>query len=118
MNKIKFNIFLWNFSFYRMMVKKINLNKFKKILNNDKWILIDLNKITNEKIKNILKDDILTNLKNSKRFLLFSNTNNFIDWFNSNKDISKKYLFINKFFHCKYQYRFIRFNGFKSYLIK
>lgn len=118
MKKIKINKFLWNFNFYRMFLKKINNKTFDKTLNNDEWILIDLNKITNDYIKNKLSKDIINNLKNNNRYWLFFNNDEFLKWFNSNKNINKKYLLINNFYHCKYQYRLIRYNGYKSYLIK
>lgn len=101
-----------------MLLKKINIKRIDKILDNDKWIFIDMNNIFNNNVKDKLTNEIINKLKNKKRYWLFLNNDEFIKWFSFNKDINKKYLLINNLFHCKYQYRFIRFHGYKSFLLK
>ncbi|WP_412031888.1 hypothetical protein [Malacoplasma muris] len=118
MKKNKLLKFLWNFWWYRLKVFKIEKYKLNKIFKSNSWYIIYLN------IENIdeFKKELFVK-KNLAKFwddtkITIISRRDFINWFENNKNYRKKYLLINNINHCKYEYRYIRFSGLESYILK
>lgn len=133
---------LWYFSKYRFFEFKISQSKLHKLIKDKNYVFIFFpifeDTIVNmDLIKSIfdlkISDDQNlknTNIKNSTKNIyhfinyyglddiLIMSRNEFDSWFNVNADKSKKYVFLNIPFQCKYHYRKLRYMGYKSYLLK
>lgn len=110
--------FLWNFNWYRLTIFKIEKYQLNNIFRNNKWHIVCLDSIDLQE----LKTKIFYN-RNIPKFwddnkIQIIKKRDFIKWFETNKNSKKRILFINNLFHCKYEYRYIRFNGFESFILK
>lgn len=133
---------LWYFSKYRFFEFKISQSKLHKLIKDKNYVFIffpifedtivnmdliksifDLKISDDQNLKNI---NIKNSTKNIYHFInyyglddiLIMSRNEFDSWFNVNADKSKKYVFLNIPFQCKYHYRKLRYMGYKSYLLK
>lgn len=109
---------LWNFNWYKLKLFYIKNYQLDNILKNNKWIIMQIDSLSiKDDIKNFNNNKYLKKLIDNNQIIKIKR-NEFTVWFDNNKDISKKYLIINNINHCKYEYRYIRYNGYQSFLIK
>lgn len=101
------------FSLDKTKIKIFYFDQFKKCIN----INIKLG-IKNKVLEQIIDND-LNKLKELNQFELIKiNKNEFIEWFDNNKKNDDIYVFVNDKQNISYFYKYIRFNGYKSYIFK
>lgn len=104
-----FRKWLWYLPYYRLKVFKISLKKINKKNINKNLCLIYIKSSTDT------KSISLSN--NLKKKVVFLDRKEFKEWFEKSKNIKTKYLFVSNNKHCLYEYRIIRSNGYKAYML-
>lgn len=100
---------MWFLPYYRLKVFKISLNKINKKNVDKNFCFIHISSLSD--VKSILLDN------NLQQKVIYLNRKNFKDWFEKSKNKQTKYLFVSNMKHCLYEYRIIRSNGYKAYML-
>lgn len=103
------NKILWYLPFYRLKIFKISNKKLNRKYNQNKFVLIYINHAVD--IKTIELNESL------KDKVVYLNHLEFDDWFEKNKKRETKYLFVSHQNHCLFEYRKIRHQGYKAYIL-
>lgn len=100
---------LWFLPYYRLKIFKISLKKIKKNNNYKNICFIYINSSLD--VKSFSLDSSL------QKKVIFLNRKDFKEWFEKSKNKQTKFLFVSNIRHCLYEYRIIRSNGYKAYML-
>ena len=104
-----FRKLLWYFPYYRLKIFKISLKKIDKNNLPKNLCLIYINNLTN--VKSIPLPSYISEK------IIYLDRKKFDEWFKNYKNKKIKYLFVSNKSHCLYEYRIIRSNGYKAYML-